>query len=68
MARAISNDPFFVRYAHMSNPPIHIIVKNGKVALEGVVNSAVEKAKAESNARFAGKYFSLTNNLRAEGQ
>ncbi len=68
IARAIYNDPFFVRYAHMSNPPIHIIVKNGDVTLEGVVNSAVEKAKAESDARFAGTYFSLTNNLRVEGQ
>jgi len=64
IARAIYNDPFFVHYATTALPSIHIIVKNGNATLEGVVSSPLDKAKAENDARFAGTYFSLTNNLR----
>jgi len=67
IARAIYRDPFFVNYANQAIPPIHIIVKNGNVTLEGVVDSEVARAKAESDARFAATYFSLTNNLRVAG-
>src|ERR1700738_1167347 len=35
--RAIYGDPALNRYAHQAIPPIHIIVKNGNVTLEGVV-------------------------------
>jgi hyperosmotically inducible protein len=66
IARAIYNDPYFVHYATTALPSIHIVVKNGNVTLEGVVNSAVDRAKAENDARFAATYFSLVNNLRAE--
>ena len=66
IARAIYNDPYFVHYATTALPSIHIVVKNGNVTLEGVVNSAVDKAKAENDARFAATYFSLVNNLRVE--
>ena len=67
VARAIYNDPYFIRYANRANPPIHIIVKNGNVTLEGVVGSAMDRAKAEQAARFAATYFAFTNNLRVEG-
>lgn len=67
VARSIYNDPFFIQYASTALPSIHIIVKNGHVTLEGVVNTAFDKVKAEHNATFAGTYFSLTNNLRVEG-
>jgi hyperosmotically inducible protein len=67
IARAIYGDPFFVNYANQAIPPIHIIVKNGNVTLEGVVDSEVARAKAETDARFAATFFSLTNNLRVEG-
>ena len=63
IARAIYNDPFFVHYATTALPSIHIIVKNGNVTLEGVVNSSLDKAKAGNDARFAATYFSLTNKL-----
>ncbi len=66
IARALFNDPTFVHYAVQAVPPIHIIVKNGNVTLEGVVNSAVDRARAESAARFAGLSFSFVNNLRVE--
>lgn len=67
VARSIYNDPFFIQYATTALPSIHIIVKNGNVTLEGVVNSSMDKVKAQHNAAFAGTYFSLTNNLRVEG-
>ncbi len=66
VARSIYRDPFFVNYANQALPSIHVIVKNGDVTLEGVVDSAVAKAKAEADSRFAITYFSLTNNLRVE--
>ncbi len=67
VARAIYNDPYFIGYATQVNPPIHVVVKNGNVTLDGVLASGIDRAKAESNARFAATYFSLTNNLRVEG-
>ena len=42
--RAIYNDPTLsVRYAYRAAPPIHIIVKNGHIRLEGVVSSQADK-------------------------
>jgi osmotically-inducible protein OsmY len=66
IARAIYGDPYFVHYATQATPPIHIIVKNGSVRLEGVVATALDRAKAENDARFAATYFALTDNLRTE--
>jgi len=68
VARAIYNDPFFITYASMANPPIHIVVKGGNVTLEGMVNSQGEKTKAETNASFAETFFNLTNNLLVESE
>lgn len=47
----IYGDDLFVRFANISNPPIHIIVENGAVVLTGAVGSKLEKLKAESIAR-----------------
>lgn len=66
IARAIYRDPYFVAYGTQANPPIHIVVNNGNVTLEGVVNNQVDRVKAETAARFAGTFFSLTDNLRVE--
>jgi hyperosmotically inducible periplasmic protein len=66
IARAIYRDPYFIAYGNQALPPIHIIVDNGHVTLEGVVNRQVDRAKAEVDARFAATYFSLTDNLRVE--
>jgi hyperosmotically inducible protein len=63
VARAIYGDPFFVHYANQALPPIHIIVKNGNVTLEGVVATPLDRTKAEMAARFAGLSFSVVNNL-----
>lgn len=64
VARAIYGDPFFIHYANQALPPIHIIVKNGHVTLEGVVNSSMDKIKANMAALGAGLSFSVVDNLR----
>lgn len=68
VARRIYGDPAFFNYGNQANPPIHIIVNNGNVALEGVVNSNVDRQKAAIDARFAATYFGLENNLQVESQ
>jgi osmotically-inducible protein OsmY len=64
IARRIYGDPGFFNYGNQANPPIHIIVDNGNVTLYGVVNSNIDRQRAEIDARFATTYLGLTNNLR----
>jgi len=64
VSRAIYGDPFFIRYANLALPPIHIIVKNGNVTLEGVVASTMDRTKANMDALRAGLSFSVVDNLR----
>lgn len=66
IARAIYDDPNFINYRNQAIPPIHIIVDNGNVTLEGVVNSEIDKQVAGRDARLAATYFGFTNNLRVE--
>jgi hyperosmotically inducible protein len=66
VARAIYGDPFFVYYANQAHPPIHIIVDNGHVTLEGAVATPLDRTKAEMAARLAGLSFSVVNNLRVD--
>jgi len=66
VAQAIYRDPFFVRYADQALPPIHIIVNNGSVTLEGVVANQMDRTKAEADARLAATYFSFTDHLRLD--
>ena len=48
-------------------PPIHIIVDNGHVTLEGVVNNKMEKTIAGIRASQVGLSFGqVVNNLRVE--
>ena len=65
--RAIYSQPGLDRYALQAVPPIHIIVDNGKVTLEGVVNSQADKDRANIQANSVAGVFSVTNNLRVEG-
>jgi hyperosmotically inducible protein len=65
VARAIYGSPSFWNYAAMANPPIHIIVENGRVTLTGVVNSNVERAMARSLATGLGE-LSVVNELRTD--
>ena len=45
IARAIYGNSNFWNYGSMANPPIHIIVENGRVTLTGVVTSQVQRTK-----------------------
>ena len=63
IARAIYDDPYFIHYAIQALPPIHIIVKDGNVTLEGVVANAMDRAQAQADAEFAGTFFALNNQL-----
>jgi hyperosmotically inducible protein len=67
VARAIYRDPMFTGYAMEAVPPIHIIVENGHVTLEGVVNTEAQKEVAGIRANGAGLSFGMVvNNLRVE--
>lgn len=62
--RAIySYGPLF-KYGRMAVPPIHIIVRNGRVTLEGVVDNETDKNLAGMRANQVPGTFQMTNNLR----
>jgi osmotically-inducible protein OsmY len=65
--RAIYGESGLQRYAIQAVPPIHIIVKNGNVTLEGVVGSEMDKNLAGLRANQVPNVFSVKNNLVAEG-
>jgi len=64
--RAIYRDPALQRYAFGPVPPIHIIVKDGHVTLEGVVANQGDKNLVNIRANAVPGVFSVTNNLRIE--
>jgi hyperosmotically inducible periplasmic protein len=64
--RAIYGNDVLSQYALRAVPPIHIIVKNGHVTLEGVVARQMDKQVAEVQAKSVPNVFSVTNNLRVE--
>jgi len=61
--RAIYGDTSLSRYGMSALPSIHIIVKNGNVALEGVVDNEGDKNLAGLRANGVPNVFSVTNNL-----
>lgn len=66
--RAIYRFPALQRYALPPQKPIRIIVKNGHVALEGVVDSEADKNLAGVRANGVPGIFSVDNNLRVAKQ
>ena len=58
-----SYEPLF-KYGNMAVPPIHIIVKNGRITLDGVVDSEADKNLAGMRANQISGTFQVTNNLR----
>jgi hyperosmotically inducible periplasmic protein len=64
--RAIYGNEVLSQYQLRAVPPIHIIVKNGHVTLEGVVSRAMDKQIAGIQANSAPGAFSVTNNLVVE--
>lgn len=64
--RAIYGNEVLSQYQLRAVPPIHIIVKNGHVTLEGVVARAMDKQIAGMQANGVSGVFSVTNNLVVE--
>ncbi len=62
--RAIYGENGLSRYAVQAVPSIHIIVKNGNVTLEGVVDNESDKNLANLRANQVPNVFSVKNNLR----
>ena len=64
--RAIYSEGALERYALYAIPSVHIIVRGGKVTLEGVVAREMDKNIANIRAKGVPGVFSVTNNLRVE--
>ena len=62
--RAIYGYPGFEKYALGTQKPIRIIIKNGRLTLEGVVDSDGDKNLAGLRANGVPGIFSVTNNLQ----
>jgi len=63
---AIYRYPALQRYELGVQKPIRIIVKNGRVTLEGVVDTEADKNLAGIRANGVPNVFSVTNNLQVE--
>ena len=61
--RAIYSEAGLNRYAIQAVPTIHIIVKNGNVTLEGIVDTEMDKNLANMRANQVPNVFSVKNNL-----
>jgi len=64
--RAIYSKPTLQRYQLGAVPPIHIIVNNGNVTLEGVVANEMDKNVAGIAANGVSGVFKVINNLRTD--
>ena len=63
---AIYGDPTFHSFASQPNPPIHVIVENAKITLEGVVANALQRQIAEGRVRTRVVALDVVNNLKIE--
>ena len=64
--RKIYGHSVLSQYQLRAVPPIHIVVDNGHVRLEGVVARQMEKQVAAVQANSVSGVFSVENNLRVE--
>ena len=64
--RTIYGHPALNRYSLQAVPPIHIIVKNGNITLEGMTANEGDKNIAGIQANGVQGAFGVTNNLRVE--
>ena len=63
VARAVYGQAALQRYALFPEKPIRIIVNNGHVALQGVVDNAMDKQISETQAKSVAGVFSVDNRL-----
>lgn len=66
--RAVYSQPALQRYALQAVPPIHILVKNGNVVLEGVVANESDKNIATLQARGVSGVFDVVNHLHTDAE
>lgn len=64
--RALNGAPSLYRYFMGTYPSIRIVVKNGHVTLDGVVQNSMDSQLAFTAANRVPGVFSVTNNLRLE--
>jgi hyperosmotically inducible protein len=62
-----SNSPLF-RYAVQAVPPIHIVVRNGRATLKGVVANKGDANLAYIRARGVPGLFEVKNELKIESE
>ena len=65
--RSIYGESALSRYSNQAVPSIHIIVNNGNVTLEGVVDNQTDKNIANLRANGVPNVFSVKNNLVVAG-
>lgn len=63
---AIYSQSGLARYRLMAVSPVHIIVKNGFVTLEGIVANRLEHAQVKATAYDVPGVFSVKNNLHTD--
>ncbi len=66
--RALQRAGGLYRYFMGGNPSLHIVVNRGHVTLTGVVGSKFDRQLAYMTARGVSGSFSVTNELRVEGE
>ena len=66
--RAIYGTSGLNRYVHQAMPPIHILVENGNITLEGFVANEFDRNLAYMKAMGVHGVFSVTNHLEFERQ
>jgi hyperosmotically inducible protein len=65
--RRIYGEDMFVRYSNWADPPIRIVVENGRVTLTGLVNSPVEQVQLGMIAR-GTLAFRVDNQVEVESE
>ncbi len=66
--RSIAQMGGLYRYLQGANPSLHIVVNRGHITLEGVVSGSGDRNLAYIAANRVPGAFSVTNNLRVEGE
>lgn len=67
IARAIYAHPALAMYGIGANPPIHVIVENGRVTLDGVVHGEMDRVIAGLVAR-SSLAFEVKNDLKTDAE
>jgi hyperosmotically inducible periplasmic protein len=65
--RAVYSSPGLTRLSFQAQPPVHIIVKNGAITLEGIAPNKLDRQVAYMRVMSVPGAFQVTNNLAVEG-